>query len=413
MALTAAIGGCQGTETRTPPPDARRPQLQTEAELREARRERIESGTTVKTSSPDFTPQPSAPRRSPRLEPITPGKGAIKPDILLVNDQVVTVAEILYPLWDQLREVHASSTAEGFRAQARRMLRRETQRTIGSLLIYDQARSELSAEQAERLDAMIDKRIEDIVSVQYGGSEARLHARLAEHGLPVEQFRRGLMRDMVVQQYSREKLLPKIQIRRAELLDAYNQRLDEYSRPETRELQMIELPFEAYLPDGASWEQATRMERARAKLTAADKARAAHAALAAQPWEAVVREYSKGLKVDEGGSWGLIGRPLRPPFDELSQRIFGYASGQYSAPIELESGWYIVRCGEIKPAMKKSFVEVQDELRNELMESRFARLSTEYVLDLADKATISSLDTFLDSAIERAVEHTEELAAAE
>jgi len=45
---------------------------------------------------------------------------------------------------------------------------------------------------------------------------------------------------------------------------------------------------------------------------------------------------------------------------------------------------------------------VQDEIRAEIMERRFNKLSMEYVLKLAGNATISSLDAFVSAAVQRA-----------
>ncbi len=84
--------------------------------------------------------------------------------------------------------------------------------------------------------------------------------------------------------------------------------------------------------------------------------------------------------------------------------IFDFEEGQFSEPIETDTGWYIVRCNRIQPASQRSFSEVQDELRNELMERRFAKLSTDYVLRLAENATIASFETFVAAAVRRAAE---------
>ena len=119
------------------------------------------------------------------------------------------------------------------------------------------------------------------------------------------------------------------------------------------------------------------------------------------PSQAAAREYSLGVHAAEGGSWGQIGQPLQPPYDELSRRLFDFKEGQYSEPIETATGWYIVQCGRIEPATKTPFVEVQEEIRTELENQRFNQLAADYILRLAENATISDLDGFMDRAVER------------
>ena len=395
------LAGCQRAAKNTPPPDARRPEIKTEVQLAAERAERIRSGEVVPTSSPTLASDrvASAPRRA---LPITPTPGAIEPDILMVNDAVLTVAEVLYPLREQLDELRRKRTRPGFLDEARRLIRRQTQQEIGALLIYAEARGQLEEQQQKMLDAAVDKELENMISRDFAGSQAKLNAHMKENGLTKEQYRAALARNMVVRQYTREKLMPQVQVRRDELLGFYRDNLARYTTAETRELLLIELPFEKCLPEGRTWDRATAPEKAQAKLKAMRRVREAHEALDTRPFEDVAREYSLGLHADSGGSWGEIGKPLQPPYEEVSKLVFEHNEGWTSTPIETASGWFIVKCGRLSEASQQPFSEVQDEIRTELMELRFNKLSVEYVLRLAGNATVSSLDAFVATAVQRA-----------
>lgn len=405
-----AVSGCHkpSAEPATPPPDARRPVIKSEAELAAEREARIVSGEVIETASPNI-PRPgqeTAPAPAPRT-PLVPTAGAIQADILMVNDAVLTVPEVLYPLRTELVALRAAHTPAGFRDQAARLVRRQTQEMIGTLLVYDEAIGQLEDPQKETLDAAIDREVADVVAREFGGSEARLSAYLQEWGLTRELLRENIGRRMVVTQYTREKLLPQVRIRRDELLRYYRENQGRYATPETRELLLIALPFDQFLPEGVAWAQAAENARAQAKLKALRQAREAAEALAEREFGEVAREFSRGFHAEDGGSWGMIGRPLQPPYDQVSRLIFEFEEGQVSEPIETETGWYIVRCGKIQPAREQAFVDVQDEIRTTLMDRRFAKLSTEYVLRLADSATISALDPFITAATRRAIELTD------
>lgn len=403
-AQLAIPAGCKSNEPRPPPPNARRPVIKTEAELAAERAEQLDRGQVVATETPRIAgadPEPPPPRRV-LPAPVKPTPDAIQADILMVNDSALTVAEVLYPLWDEIEELRRAQTPANFRARLQRLIHREIQREVGSLLVYAEAMANLAEDRRSMVDAEVEKRVESIVAHDFGGSTARLVAHLTARGLTMEVFKELTARDMVVGSYSREKLMPQIQVRRDELLRYYRRNLSRYQTPEARELLLIELPFEKFLPRRQNWATAPKAARAAAKLAALRQARAAYEALAEQPFADVAREYGRGVHAADGGSWGMIGRPLQPPYDVTSRRIFEFEEGQYSEPIETETGWYIVKCGRIQAAHEESFAAVQDDIRRELMERRFTKLSVAYVLKLADNATISSLDTFIAAALKRA-----------
>jgi hypothetical protein len=346
----------------------------------------------------------AATRRAAAARQPTPG--AIEARILLVNDTALTVPEVLFPLRGYLEQLRHSRTQAGFLEDARRAIRRSTQEAIGTLLMYADATAKLDDEQKKQLDAAVDKEMESLTARDYGGSQSRLKAHLKDCGLTQEQWRENLKRDLVVRQYTREKLMPQVQIRRDELLGEYQRNLARYVTPATRELLLIELPFEKFLDEGRSWERATPTERAQAKLKALRRAREAEAALGQRPFEEVAREYSLGLHAEEGGSWGQIGRPLQPPYDPVSKPVFDWTEGQVGEPVETDRGWYVAKCGRIEPARQRAFVDVQEEIRADLMERRFQKLAMDEVLKLAEKATISSLDSFVTAALDEANELT-------
>lgn len=110
-------------------------------------------------------------------------------------------------------------------------------------------------------------------------------------------------------------------------------------------------------------------------------------------------EFSRGLHAENGGSWGQIGQPLQPPYDTVSKLIFEFDQGQCSEPLETPTGWYIVKCGKVQAEQRRSFGEVQEEIRQQLVEQQLNRLTVRYIVGLAEKATISSPDQFIAAAV--------------
>ena len=103
--------------------------------------------------------------------------------------------------------------------------------------------SQLSDPQRQMVEDAVQNELDARIRRDFGGSSARLDAHLAGHGLTLGQYRAQLEREMVVRRYTREKLMPMINVRRDELLSHYQENLDRYCSPETRELLIIEAPF--------------------------------------------------------------------------------------------------------------------------------------------------------------------------
>lgn len=398
------VAACHRAEKSTPPPDARRPEIRSREELAEQRQALIRSGRIVPTPTPRIEGLVAdAPVKVPAT-PILPGPGAIQSDLLMVNDHAITAGELIYPIRFQIDQTRKTQTQRGFGEWLMVTLRAQVQREIGSILIFQEAMSKLDDRQKEAVDKFVERAFTDRVSREFGGRVARLDAHLAEFGLTINTYKNWLKRDAVVNQYSREKLLPLIFIRRDELL-AEHRRAEAVARatPASRGFHLIEAPFASFLPEGTSWNLADEATKAQARLRAMRHIREAKEKLASTPFADVARDYCRGPHAEDGGFWGEIAMPLRPPYDKLSKLIFEHDPDWVSDPIENDNGWYIVHCGRASTVERKPFAEVQDKIRLQLRERRFNELLSDYVVKLANKATISSIDPFLAAAARRAI----------
>lgn len=403
--------GCKSgkAESSAAPPDASRPVLKTEAELAAEREQRIRAGEVTPTDAPIVAAErarfDAARPTNVVPPPIQSEASAMRGDILMVNREVISVAQVLYPLREQILEARKNRTAEGVREAVERIVRTSTQQEVGGLLVYEKGMAKLEEAQVKALDTAVDTEFNQRVARFFDGSTARLLAELDRYGLTKAQFKEMLKRQIVVRSYTRDLLMPKIQIRREELYEAYEASLARYRTPAARELLVIEAPFDKFLDEGTTWESASPGQKAQARLAAMRHIRAAAEAVAGgRDFGEAALEFSKGMGADRGGSWGMIGVPLQAPLDAISKPIFEFSEGQVSEPIETESGWYLVKCGRVDAPQTRSFQEAQDEIRDRLRDEKFNRLAAEYVVKLAREATITSLDEFVRQAIQRAID---------
>lgn len=414
--VLAGLAGCSfGRRTVAAPPAARPANaVSPAADAGEAARPGGPAGATAAAPTGNVTNAAAllvggnrsapGPRSAAGGELPPPAPGEIRPDVLLVDDEVLTIAEVLYPLREDLPEARGT---DGRTPDALiRLLRRQVQEEVGRILIEKKAIGKLTEDQKKNLDAFVQRELDERVQKEFGNSHARLTAHLAEYGLTLDQYKRRLQRQFVVQQYTFENIRPQVTVRRDELLEYYQQRAEKMVTPGTRELLLIEAPFEKFLPAGVTWRAASEDARAAARLAATEEIRAAQSELASKPFEEVARMRSRGLYAAEGGSWGPIGKPLTGAYAEVSRRLFAMSEGQVSEPIETQTGWYIVKCGKVVAESRPGFVESQEKLREEFLNKRFNELASEQIVKLAEKAQISGLESFTREAVRTASDPT-------
>lgn len=398
------LGACSHSDPEiAPAPDARRPSLKSEAELAADRQARILSGAVTPGDTPTVAPEAGKAQSRPAAKPAA-AEGGIRGDVLMVNQTTITVDEVLYALRSRLTEIRTKAPKTGAKELVEKLVRSQAQQDIGTALVYEEAMAKVEESQRKALERAVNKEIDLLAAREFEASSAKLSNHLERHGLTLEQFRGRLERIMVTRSYSQEMLLPRVTVRREDLFEAYRTNQEAYSTPATREMLVIEAPFQHFLPDDVSWRTASAQQKARARLSAVRHIREAHGELASgKPFAEVATSRSFGLAKEQGGSLGMIGKPLQAPLEDASKLVFGYNSGQFSEPIEMEDGWMIVGCGEVQIARTIAFEEAQEKIREDILQRRFEKLTTEYVLKLADKASILNLDAFVQTAARRAL----------
>lgn len=394
--VTIFLAACQ-SEPKSAASNTAEPRRATLAEQAEAERH-----TSVRSPAPRTTTHANAEAKTatqPTSTPMISRSGAVAPDIILIDAEPLCSAEVLYPLRDQIAKARKESTHTLFIDDLFRTVRRQAQEEIGRILMFRGSFAKLSDAQKTTLDGIIKREMSQRIEKEFEGSHARFEQHLKDHGLTLEQYKTMQRRQIIVQQELYETIVPKLRLRRDELLAFYHEHEAQYVRPETRELWMIEAPFERFLPDGMTWTRADATTQAQARLKAVRHIREAHAALSEKPFDEVARSYCRGIHATEGGAWGVIGKPLQAPYDVVTTPLFQYAEGQVSEPIETAAGWYIVKCGAITPQRTISFEEVQDDIRKAMMDQRFAELAGDHIRHLAEKASISSFEAFVSETV--------------
>ena len=219
-----------------------------------------------------------------------------------------------------------------------------------ALLRSDLARNELTISltegvtpPAELLNAIFraqaERRIAEVVTLPPSAapaspqpSNADLDAYYQAHQ---DQFRTPARRDVTLAVLRIEDVAAQITVPDDRLQDEYKARIDEFQKPEQRQLQQMLLPDEA-------------------------KAKTAAAALAAgKSFAAVAKDMTKADPASLDLGW--VRRDDLP--EPLADAAFSAKQGGITAPVQTSFGWHIVRVVAIKPASTESFAQVKDKLR--------------------------------------------------
>lgn len=228
-----------------------------------------------------------------------------------------------------------------------------------------------------------------------------LRARLAEKALVAQAQNQGWAERPEVQRLldaAREEVVlrtyldsvseaPDTYPSEAELQAAYDQNKDRLTQPARYRISQIFLA--APYGDEAAV--------AKARKQAADLAKRAGAPKA--DFAALAREHSEdATSAARGGDAGFL--PLNQIVPELRGLIQGMKEGEVSEPIQLPTGFHIVKLVDVEPPRTPPLVEVQVQLRNALRAQRQEQAARAYLEGLVNAGTVSVDGKALSAALE-------------
>lgn len=336
-----------------------------------------------------------------RLDP--PPAGSVLPTVLMINNDSVTVDDILEPIRPSLEKAAGSASRDGYYDLLFQLIRRQIIEEVSERLIWQEAKRELgSDDQKKRIESAVDRLERDRVNTDFGGRESRYEKYLASLGKSRADVRERLKRRIVVEQYLHDRLVPRVSVRKRDLVKYYDEHPDDWTAKRTVEMWMIEAPLpEFYKGVGPPSPDEKRKARddALAHITAAQsKLRGG------TPFDQVARSDSRGLHRDDGGNWGVISSPLRGNYEKPSKVALSLGEGQMSDIIETPMAFYIVKAAKVTGGQTRRFEDVQGEIANRLQTEQFNELKYKFVQRTLEKAAVGDLEPFVRAVVARAPE---------
>ena len=388
LLLTAWLGGCENQ------PDWQGQWQKFWNKDKGAAADKPAAGTASGVSS-SAAPAPVADKPASK-----PAADVLDPRAIKINDRKVTVADILKSADADLKKIGKPAGEKEFVAAARPILVRHRNRLVAEMLLYGAAERGMNDQARKHLDDEVKDAQQRWLS-EVGGSKVRLREELAKKGMTLDdaltQYRRGA----TIHLYLQDQLAPRVTITRDTLLQYYAEHDSEFRQAQKVQMQIIEAPWEAFLPSPLS--NPTAEEAQAAKDEARKTIRQAAAAVVrGEEFGAVAERLSRGVKRAEKGIW--------PPMEAgsfkqeaVSKAAFSQPEGAVSGIIETPDGFYIVKTRKIFPGKVELFDDVQTKIEARIRQDQMERLTREHIAELEDRAAITEPRGFVDTLVNQAV----------
>jgi len=385
LSTTLLLTACQGwfgqpkTSDKVPPPQAESADHSSDTDP-----------TPVSTVSTGGKPAPAP-------------AGSVMPGVLVVNNETLNVDDILEPIRPKLEQASRDMPRDDYYELLFEMIRRQLMGEVSERLIWHEAQRHLKDdEQKKRIDQAIDRLEQDRITTDFGGRESRYEKYLATAGKSRQDVRERLKRQIICEQYMRDRIQPRISVRKRDLQKYYDEHRSDFTDARSVELWMIEFPVrEFYKGHGPPTDAEKRGARDAARA-------AAQAALSkirsGQSFDQVTRTDSLGLHKEDGGNWGMISAPLRGPYEPPSRIALGQNNGQVSDVVDTPMAFFIVKSEKVTGGTTRRFEEVQAEITNRLQIEQFNELKIKFMQQVLDRASVGDLEPFVKAIIARAPE---------
>ena len=324
-------------------------------------------------------------------EPLTPADatGLVLERVLVnVNGDIVTQTDLESRQIDAIRSRGVQPTSEVELSQLLLEITPEVISTAVDELLMVQKARELGYHMS---DEQFAEMVSDIMVENNFGEEEEFHQALQDqNGMSIEDFRRGMERQMLVNQIQQIEIMSKVTLTQTEARQYYDENLAEFTDPPTvtmREILVRVTPgiggtVNAFA-DGLA---ETKIEEARQRI------------LDGEDFGLVAVAMSDAASKANGG---LVG-PLDLVFinEAVAEILIGMEVGELSPAIRTAAGYQMFELVEFTESQPRPFGEVRDQIGNSVFSERRVAEYLSYLDGLREEADIVWRDEQAQSAFD-------------
>lgn len=322
--------------------------------------------------------------RLPQPEPIDGGRVVAR-----VGSEVILAVELLQPLAhiDAMLAQQQMSVVERA-AKRRELVQQALDQAIDSKLRYLAAKLEIPEEGFPKVEENVagffeDKQIPLMIERAGVKNRTELEAYLADQGENLDRIKRTFVEQMIGVSFRDQKVGDIPEIPHSELFDYYQAHLDDYKQPARARWRCITVTY----GPAATAEQ---RHAALVRICEAGNRLLGSAGRPRSSFAEVAQEFSDGPRASFGGEWDWTDRgALKSQL--LDQAIFTLPVGRPSKVIEEDGAFHIVEVTERNDGGRRSFLEVQKEIREHLENEERRRLNEAYMKDIRRAAPVVTI----------------------
>ena len=216
---------------------------------------------------------------------------------------------------------------------------------------------------------VVDQLVQDRIRERFGDRVTFIKTLQAQ-GMTVEQFRKEVRDQYIIQALRQKNVSQEIVISPYKVETYYHAHQDDFKLEDQIKLRMIVL-------NKTSPDDTNTVQRANEILAEIKKGAA---------FQEMASVYSEGSQKSQGGDWGWVERSVLRK--DLADVAFSLKPGQVSGVIETPESVYLMLVEQTKPAHAKPLTEVQDEIEKTLRTQEQARLEKQWIEGLKKKTFI-------------------------
>jgi parvulin-like peptidyl-prolyl isomerase len=344
----------------------------------------------------------AGPRRELDLNPhVARPRGSIEAAVLTVNRDYLTADEVLRRAQPQLEATALTYGEDVYKDRAEEILSSTIRDLISETLLYQEIAARITEDENPAVEKAVEKEISNYTTLEAGGSRVLLEKMLAERGVTMDDLKKQLRKQIVTQQYLREKMKPKVIVTRDDLWEYYEAHRGEFSEPAGIRLFLIELDAAKFLPKDLEWSYTREENRRAAQAKAQRQVKVILARLEkGEDFSKLAREFSTGLSGTMGGDMGWISRGSYR-LKALEDTAFNLNVGRIGGPIVIGSKTFLLKVADYRPEKTQTFGQAQDQIRAILERECYRRLVMEHLRDLMEKAQVGTVETFYEAVYSR------------
>jgi peptidyl-prolyl cis-trans isomerase SurA len=311
---------------------------------------------------------------------------ALAEDLLLVeeiiakvNGDIITKSEVERTMKSMEADLRAQGITGPRLQEALQQRTKDALRDRIDQLLLVQKGKELSI----NVDADISKYIARLQSESKIADPEKFQDYVHEQtGMPFEDYRNELRNGMLTERVVREEVARRVQVKRDELKQYYEEHKQEFVRDERAFLSEILISTEGKDEAGVAaaekkakdiWARATKGEK----------------------FAELVRDNSDAASARQGGDIGGFEKgKLR---EDIEKSVWNQPRGYVTPPIRVGNGFLILRVNEHHQAGQATFEEVENEIMDKLFTPRMQPAVRKYLTELRAQAFLEIKPGFIDT----------------